>query len=144
MLLCDLVYFLSPVHTPRIRYLTASVLACTKVTCGRHGEQSGKRAGRMWSTKMTVTQMWNVNRKTSILGPVARRNNLRRALRSREQKILQQQRSPHLWVRCRLQRCGRRCERSSEWNALFPVMVMWLAIATGTIKVYLREWGTRV
>jgi len=89
---------------------TASDLACRKATCGRHGEQSGKRAGRIWSTKMTVTQMWNVNRNTSILDPVARRNDQRRALRRREQKILQQKIPPHLWVRCRRQRCWRCCE----------------------------------
>jgi hypothetical protein len=53
---------------------------------------------------------------------MARRNDLRCELRSREQKILQQKRTPHLWVRCRQQRCGRCCERSSEWNALFPAM----------------------
>ena len=71
---------------------------------------------------------------TSILGPVARRNDLRCALRRREQKILQQQRPPHLWVHYRLQRCWRCCERTSEWNALFPAIAMQLALATGTVK----------
>jgi hypothetical protein len=47
MLLYDLARFFKPGPHARIRYLTASDLVCPKVTCGRHGEQSGKRAGRV-------------------------------------------------------------------------------------------------